>query len=388
MSSQATLTGELSANGLLPQAWATSFTAIDRAEFVPAHCWANTLDGATEPLDREEDPARWEAAVYSDQPIVTQLDDGATTWPETSGNATSSASQPSLVLEMLDSLDIQDGDRVLEIGTGTGYNAALLAHRLGDSQVTTVEVDPDLTEQARAALLSLECRPTVICGDGGDGYLPNAPYDRILATASVLAGHVPTAWVEQVDVGGQILLPWKTMWGSGVLVRMVVKEDGTAVGPVLGDAFFMNLRSQRTPFGQAGKFGRLADEATDAPVSSTIVAPHEVAIDPDGAFTVGLHLADVQHSIAYEDPEHYELLLYQVNTGSWATVEVTAEHTAEGKFPVRQHGPRELWSEAEAAHNWWIAQGRPARTSYGLLVSGQQQSVWLNHPDNPVTGLI
>ncbi|MGW0522866.1 methyltransferase domain-containing protein [Crossiella sp. NPDC003009] len=383
MSTHADLTAELHADGLLPEAWAASFSAVDRGNFIPDRCWVSTSAGRTEPLDRENDPDRWEAEVYSNQPIVTQLDDGETVWPWTSGNATSSASEPGLVLAMLDALDVQDGDRVLEIGTGTGYSTALLSHRVGDSQVTSIEVDPDLTERACAALLRAECSPTVICCDGSDGYQPNAQYDRVVATASVLAGCIPTAWVEQTLTGGQILLPWKTMWGSGVLARMVVRDDRTAVGPVIGDAFFMNLRSQRTP-GHAGKFGRLAEAATDVPVTSTTVMPYEVAEDPDGAFAIGLRLTDVRYSVAYDDPDHYEVLLYHADTESWATVQVTAEHTADGKYPVRQHGPRQLWTEAEEAHNWWAAQGRPARTEFGLFVSGSQQAVWLNSPDNLV----
>ena len=67
---------------------------------------------------------------------------------------TSSASQPNVVALMLKALDAQPGMRVLEIGTGTGYNAALLAHRLGAPHVTSVEIHPDLADHARRALMS------------------------------------------------------------------------------------------------------------------------------------------------------------------------------------------------------------------------------------------
>lgn len=67
---------------------------------------------------------------------------------------------------MLAALDVHDGHRILEIGTGTGDNAALLAHRLGDSNITTIEVDPALSRRARQALASAGHHPRVICADG------------------------------------------------------------------------------------------------------------------------------------------------------------------------------------------------------------------------------
>jgi protein-L-isoaspartate O-methyltransferase len=388
VSSHVELTAQLTAAGLVPAAWAATFAAVDRAAFVPDRCWVDDHRGELRPLDRENDPTAWASAVYSDQPIVTQLDDGRTTWPDTSRNVTSSASQPSMVLAMLDALNVADVHHVLEIGTGTGGNACLLARRVGDQQVTTIEFDPELADQARAALDVAGRKPTVVCGDGAEGYAPNAPYDRIISTASVLAGHVPIAWVAQTRVGGEILTPWKTSWGSGILVRLVCEGNRVAVGPVIGDAFFMNLRDHRTPFGHAGRFGRIAEEATEVPTTTTTVSPHEVAVDPDGAFTVGLHLSGVQHSVAYDDPDTYELLLYDVDTESWATVQVNPECVARGEFPVRQHGPRPLWTEVESAHAWWVAKGKPVRTRYGLTVTADSQTAWLDQPGNVVVAFL
>lgn len=388
MSSHAELTARLTAAGLVPAAWAATFAAVDRAWFIPDRCWADDHCGEQRPLDREKDPVGWAASVYSDQPIAIQLDDGRTTWPDTSRNVTSSASQPSMVLAMLGALNVADVHRVLEIGTGTGGNACLLAHRLGDRQVTTIEFDPELADRAWSALDAAGRKPAVVCGDGAEGYARNAPYDRIIATASVLAGHVPIAWVTQTRAGGEILTPWKTSWGSGVLVRLTRQGDGAAVGPVIGDAFFMNLRDHRTPFGHASRFGRLADEATDVPATITTVSPHVVAVDPDGAFTIGLHLSGVQHSIAYDDPDTYELLLYEVASESWAAVRVTPECAANGEFSVRQHGPRPLWTEVEAAHAWWLDNGKPVRTRYGLTVAADGQRAWLDDPGNTVIAFL
>jgi len=373
------LTAALSTAGALPESWAAAFGAVDRAGFIPARVWFDDAHGRTQPLDRDGEPDRWRSAVYSDEPIVTQLDDGATVWPATSNAATSSASQPSVVLAMLDALDVRHGQRVLEIGTGTGYNAALLAHQLGEQLVTSIEVDPALTEQARSSLKAAGYEPTVVCADGAGGWPATAPYDRIISTAAVVAGRLPYAWVEQTRPGGLILTPWGTAYHNGALVRLCVHNDATATGRVIGNAAFMRLREQRTPFGHAARLGDLVDTSTTAVESTTDIPPSEVATG-DGAFSVGLRLPDVQCGVFSEDDGRYEVLLYHVGTESAATVQATTE----GHYPVRQHGPRKLWDEAENAHRWWADHGRPDRTRYGLTITPTGQRLWLDEPTNTI----
>lgn len=94
---------------------------------------------------------------------------------------------------MIARLDVAAGHRVLELGSGSGWNAALLCELAGEQAVTTVEVDPALREQAHAALTAAGYAPTVVLGDGLDGYAPGAPYDRITSTMAVR--RVPGAWV-------------------------------------------------------------------------------------------------------------------------------------------------------------------------------------------------
>ena len=251
-------------------------------------------------MDRDREPERWRSAVYSDEPIVTQLDDGTTVWPATSNAATSSASQPSMVLSMLDALDLRQGQRVLEIGTGTGYHAALLAHHVGDHFVTSIEVDRALADQSRANLAAAGYAPTVVCADGAGGWPDTAPYDRIISTAAVIAGRLPYAWIEQTRPGGLILTPWGMAYRNGALVRLSVHNDGVATGQVIGSAAFMRLREQRTPFGHAARLGELVDGSRTAIESMTNIPPIEVATG-DGAFSVGLHLPDVQCGVFSED---------------------------------------------------------------------------------------
>lgn len=140
------LADALQATGQLPLDWDKAFRSVSRAQFIPARIWIDEHDdGRDVALDRTSEPARWRGAVHSDRVIVTQFDDGNTVWPEVGYRPTSSCSMPSAVLGMLDALDVREGMRVLEIGTGTGYNAALLAQRLGDEYVTTMELGDPLS---------------------------------------------------------------------------------------------------------------------------------------------------------------------------------------------------------------------------------------------------
>ncbi|WP_243726038.1 methyltransferase domain-containing protein [Actinomadura rubrisoli] len=145
---------------------------------------------------------------------------------------------------MLDALALRPGMRVLEVGTGTGYNAALLAELTGAENVTTVEVDPSLADHARRALEDAGYPVTVVTGDGMRGYRHNAPYDRIIVTAAVR--EVPYAWVEQLGAGGLILVPWVASFHPDEpLAALEVRADGTAEGRFGAPAWFMPMRSQR-----------------------------------------------------------------------------------------------------------------------------------------------
>ena len=116
--------------------------------------------------------------------VVTAYADDAVAVQHVDGAATSSASQPSMVAIMLEQLDLRPGHRVLEIGAGTGWNAALMARIVGPTgQVTTIDIDPDLVAGA-AAHVAAAGGPDVrvICGDGALGHPAEAPYDRVVLT--------------------------------------------------------------------------------------------------------------------------------------------------------------------------------------------------------------
>ncbi len=144
-------------------------------------------------------PAAPVQEAYDDQAVITKSDaDGA---------ALSCASVPSIVAMMLDQLDIHPGDRILEIGAGTGYNAALLADLTGPSgHVTTVDIDEEVTAQARQALNATGYRHVhVATADGALGDAGHAPYDRIIVTVG--AWDIPPAWWAQLEPGGRLVVP-------------------------------------------------------------------------------------------------------------------------------------------------------------------------------------
>ncbi|HEX6351668.1 methyltransferase, FxLD system [Actinophytocola sp.] len=137
--------------------------------------------------------------AYEDDAIVTKRDAG--------GRPISSSSQPTIMAIMLDQLAVRPGHRVLEIGAGTGFNAALLANIVGGrGSVTSVDLDADTVERARENLDAAGCADVVlVAGDGAAGHPDRAPYDRIIATVGVW--DLAPAWGEQLVPDGRLVVP-------------------------------------------------------------------------------------------------------------------------------------------------------------------------------------
>lgn len=115
-------------------------------------------------------------------------------------------SAPSMIAIMLEEAKLLPGERVLEVGTGSGYHAALVACLVGAENVVTIERVPSLADWGRANLVrSGFGQVTVVSGDGSLGYPPRAPYDCILGTAG--APRLPPAWTDQLTAQGRILAP-------------------------------------------------------------------------------------------------------------------------------------------------------------------------------------
>jgi protein-L-isoaspartate(D-aspartate) O-methyltransferase len=140
--------------------------------------------------------------AYADDSIITKRDER--------GAAMSSVSAPWLQAVMLEQAGIRTGMRCLEIGSG-GYNAALMAELAGESgQVTTVDIDPEVTSRAAGCLAEAGYhRVSVVLADAEHGAQEHAPFDRIIVTAG--AWDIPPAWADQLSPGGRLVVPLRLL---------------------------------------------------------------------------------------------------------------------------------------------------------------------------------
>jgi protein-L-isoaspartate O-methyltransferase len=285
---------------------------------------------------------------------------------------------PSLVATMLAELDVTDGHRVLDVGTGTGWTAALLTHRVGPSgQVTTVEVDPALAADASRRLAAAGLRTRCVTGDGLAGWAPDAPYDRVHAAMQVR--EVPRAWLAQTRPGGVIITPWGTPYAVAALLRMVAGGPGEpSHGRFTGGVTFMWARSQRPAPGNAGRTG------ADVAVGPSTLNPVHAVDDPHAAFAISLRVPGLRY-----DPT-WDLGAAHLHLSDTAGSRATVRHPDwSAPDAVHQSGPRRLWDEITAAHHWWTTTGRPTFHRFGLTAPPDPESpqyAWLDSPENPVGG--
>ena len=184
--------------------------------------------------------------AYSDEAIPVKFADG---------RPISSSSQPAIMAIMLEQLALEPGHHVLEIGAGTGYNAALMAHIVGEGgRVVTVDIDADLVESAQAHLQAAGyARVQVVCGDGGFGFPQGAPYDRIILTVG--ASEIAPAWREQLKPEGRLVLPL-SIKGPQKSVAFARQADHF-VSLSVQDCGFMSLRGA---FAEPDRLVQLAAE--------------------------------------------------------------------------------------------------------------------------------
>ncbi|GAA0546487.1 protein-L-isoaspartate(D-aspartate) O-methyltransferase [Halorubrum ejinorense] len=133
-------------------------------------------------------------------------------------------SAPHMVAVMTDLLDVERGDRVLEVGTGCGYHAAVVAEIVGPGSVFSAERVPELAADARERLARLGYDVTVTAGDGRDAFVDSAPFDAAYLTCAAPES-VPEAILDRVQPGGRVVAP-VSAGGEQRLVRLTVRADG------------------------------------------------------------------------------------------------------------------------------------------------------------------
>ncbi|MFC9680021.1 ATP-grasp peptide maturase system methyltransferase [Streptomyces sp. NPDC056948] len=360
------LLDRMTANGSLrTEPWKRAAAAVPRHEFLRGG-YFRTVDGSA-PTAWEsvrEGEAGWLDGCYADESLVTQI--AGTIVPDNirgqiTREPTSSSTLPSLVLRMLESLQVEDGHQVLEIGTGTGYSTAVLCARLGEDNVTSIEYDGDVAARAQTALGRLEMYPTLVTGDGLRGHGGGAPYGRVIATCGVRT--VPPAWIEQTRTGGLILASIGGWLGSSELARLTVHEDGTASGPLLGGGVsFMLARPHLPP--PLGLLPNL-DEGKER---ETVIGS-DVLNNWTTRFIVQLAVPGAQRLTLDRDGRTEEVLV-DTETGSWAAIYEDA-----GQWLVRQDGPAPLWDVVEEQLGRWRHAGAPSLEEFTVTVAPEGQTI-------------
>lgn len=326
----------------------------------------------TRPEQAGEDA--WIEIAYRNDSLVTQLDGHLSVddvneplW----GDPTCSSTIPGVVTSMIDELDLDHlphEGRVLELGTGTGYSTALLATVLGEQRVTSVEVDPDVSARAHAALEAVGLHPTTLAGDGLAGHRDGGPYDRAIATFAVR--DIPYTWVEQVRPGGTIVAT-VGVWAYGTgLAHLVVDDDGAASGRLVRASSFMPARAQTTRY--RDDLFTLAEHAD---------SDRDTTLDPDvlgtwmPALLTQLALPDVQLTVVTVDGDARGPVVYLVSEDTPSFAEITPTTTG---WHVRQGGPVAIWDVIENTLAAWRNAGSPGIESVQVRVDRQRSTYWID----------
>ena len=251
------------------------------------------------------------AAAYRDEAFVIKCG------PD--GMPVSSSSQPAMMAIMLDQLGLMPGHRVLEIGTGSGYNAAVMAAVVGpQGEVVSIDIDADLVARAQASLVAAGYgEVTVRCADGGFGDPAGAPFDRIIVTAG--AWDIAPSWLDQLVPGGRLVLPlsvraiqlsvaleragdaWRSTsaWRCG-FVRMMGAFAGPERVLMLDEPQALYLQmSDGSPVDGPGLQRALAGPATEVPVNARLVGLADL---PDLDLWLSVTSADLARLIILAAP--------------------------------------------------------------------------------------
>jgi protein-L-isoaspartate(D-aspartate) O-methyltransferase len=373
------LASALVAGGAVRSLWLQrAFEETPREMFVPrfyrSESGREVLVDGTDPRQHEQ----WLRGVYTDEVLTVQLTP-APDLADGAGAPTSSSSMPTVMAGMLEALDLQPCHRVLEIGTGTGYHAALLCHRVGAQNVVSVELDPHLAHTARQALAGIGLSPAVHASDGAAGLAATAPFDRIIATAAT--DHIPPAWISQLAPGGVIVVDLRGSLADSLL-RLTAIDREVVEGAFLNlPGAFMPMRTQSDSLHRNGEKWDQVFDHRNPQRAMTPINPGLVVDNPSLRFMAQLHLAG-RRLRGFLRPLSGTELTGRCTDGSWFTAGLRPSD--DGLFPVAQGGPQRLWDTVESCYAAWRQLGEPNVEQFGVTAYHDValQYVWFGHPDS------
>lgn len=359
------MTERLVTAGLLHSpAWIEAFATVPRHLFVPRF----TVRAKGTLHEYKQGEPSWLTAAHSDASLLTQFD--------ASGTATSSSTELALMAIMLEALDVEGGHRVLDDGLGTGYQAALLSHRVGGRNVFCMDIDPALVAAATKALEKAGFTPNITAGDGMVGWPDHGPYDRLLASFGVR--RIPASWPAQVRPGGIIV----ANIGCGI-VRLVVEDNGRATGGFLPTlANFMMTRptvdTVNTTVNQhVGHVMKAKGRIRKINLPSGLNTPGP-------QFLASLAQPSVVDFTLTDNEGTQMHCIYDEPTGSWARLTFLDVRVAQLEYD----GPRDLWAERAPLLTHWVLNGRPKPERYGLTVDRDgSHTLWLDSPSGEAFAL-
>lgn len=338
---------------------AAAFAGVPRQAFVPDGFRRND-GGWVKPGDDD-----YLALVYQDDALVTKVRDRL---------PVSSTSQPSLMALMIEALDVRPGLRILEIGAGTGYNAALMA-ALG-ATVTSVDVQEDVAGKARAAIARAGVEGVRV--EHGDGYAghPGGRFDRVIVTVGV-AGLSPR-WLDQLEPDGIVVAPVDHAGMHPVLAARRPETLADPAGPLTATlvchAGFMTAAGPLSA-GHPGAFPAPAGARELGELTEFAPARFDPPLEPipyrDLWYAAGAWDRRASHAAVPGVPQSCLALLH-ADRSSGAVI------LADGS--VRTAGPAPLGPDAVAILDRWIAAGRPGADAWriGFTLTGDPAApIWV-----------
>lgn len=343
-----------------------AFAAIPREAFVSAFYQEQNQGRSWMLCQREDMPEdQWLASIYTDEALITQMSER--------NRPISSSSMPTVMARMLEALAVLPGQRVLEIGTGTGYNAALLSLLTGNPAcVATVEIDPQMAERAKEALVQTVGAVNVQVGDGYRGTTGQAQFDRVIATAGCAA--FPWTWYRQLAPGGRLVVDLQGTLGISSFFVLDKALDGkSARGHFrLPRLHFMPMRNAVPP----------APSSSLQPTTWSLPAEHPLGVHlqhtPCRWFAQWRILGLTGSHVTLTNPQTRERVVHLHFSDATGQTRLDLKQPQGREWNVQCIGSRTLWDELQQTVQEWETLGQPEQKAYHVEIWDEEGAMVIN----------